>query len=63
MLAHLFVYCGVSADNLAVLSNHQYIDEAPETQLEQFNFDLIDTLDLDDNLDSEQWKKTRENTK
>lgn len=43
MLAHLFVYCGVSADNLAVLNNHKYINEAPETQLEQFNFDLIDT--------------------
>jgi hypothetical protein len=54
MLAYLFVYCGVSADNLAVLGNHKYINKAPETQLEQFNFDLIDTLDLDDNLDSKQ---------
>jgi predicted aldo/keto reductase-like oxidoreductase len=28
----------------------------PKTKLEQFNFDLIDNLNLD-NLDSEEWKK------
>jgi hypothetical protein len=35
----------------------------PKTKLEQFNFDLIDNLNLDNNLDSEEWKKTRKNEK
>jgi hypothetical protein len=30
-----------------------------KAKLEQFNFDLIDNLNLDNNLDSEEWKKTR----
>jgi hypothetical protein len=29
----------------------------PKTKLEQFNFDLIDNLNLDNNLDSEEWKR------
>jgi hypothetical protein len=53
----------ISADNLAELINQKYIDEAQKTKLEQFNFDLISNLDLDDNLDSEEWKKTGENAK
>jgi hypothetical protein len=48
---------GVLAHNLAELCRQKYIDEAQKTKLEQFNFDLIDNLNLDNNLDSEEWKR------
>jgi hypothetical protein len=47
---------GVLAHNLADFVGKKYIDEAQKTKLEQFNFDLIDNLNLD-NLDSEEWKR------
>jgi hypothetical protein len=50
---------GILAHNLAELCRQKYIDEAQKAKLEQFNFDLIDNLNLDNNLDSEEWKKTR----
>jgi hypothetical protein len=48
---------GVLAHNLAELCRQKNIDEAQKTKLEQFNFDLIDNLNLDNNLDSEEWKR------
>jgi hypothetical protein len=44
----------MSADNLAELINQKHINKAQKAKLWQFNFDLIDNLDLDDNLDSEE---------
>ena len=43
--------------------NKKYIDVEQKAKLEKFNSDLIDNLNLNDNLDSEEWRKTRESSK
>jgi hypothetical protein len=63
MRTEMCINNGILAHNLALLCKQKYIDEAQKTKLEQFNFDLIDNLNLDNNLDSEEWKKTRKNAK
>jgi hypothetical protein len=56
----MLINFGLSTHNLVELTKQKYIDEAQKSKLEQFNSDLIDNVNLDDNLDSEEWKKTRE---
>jgi len=56
----MLINFGLSTHNLVELTKQKYFDEAQKSKLKQFNSDLIDNVNLDDNLDSEEWKKTRE---
>jgi hypothetical protein len=48
---------GILAHNLALLCKQNILMKPKK--LEQFNFDLIDNLNLDNNLDSEEWKRPK----
>jgi hypothetical protein len=55
----MLINFGISCINLSEFVKREFIDETQKAKLEQFNIDLIDNVDLDDNLDSEEWKKIR----
>ena len=59
----ILINFGLSVQNVAEFVKKKYIDEAQKFTLEKFNSDLIDDLNLDDNLDSEEWKRIREKGK
>jgi hypothetical protein len=62
MRTEMCINNGILAHNLALLCK-QNILMKPKTKLEQFNFDLIDNLNLDNNLDSEEWKRPEKRKK
>ncbi len=59
----MLINFGLSNQNLAQLANQKVINDIQKAALEDFQFDIDYNLNLDGNLESDEWKKTREKAK
>jgi hypothetical protein len=55
----MLINFGLSNKNLVEFVKQKYLDETLKAKLEEFEFDIDSNINLDDNLDSEEWEKTR----